>query len=758
MDSVEKNQDPVAANIALSIRILKNEGRREGEVVEEFEQEAPTENGEIVDGFLLAALKNQKDRILLMKLDLDLERFILALGSNRLEFPPMNPYHRRIVHRAAAYFKLDHVLDQKKQSVVVYKNSESRVPVLRFSDLCEEEEDKPLKPLKIMKRSEKEKGEENEAKANLDPSPTASPPPAAEKQQSPPPSSQQIANQQEAEKKTKSIEEREEHYMKARARIFGKTDSLEEGAKPGVSAQASIGTKTVKFNEEPASPPISPNLSSSFSNDSSLVNDMVSPSLEPRPTPKTILTANSSLNASPKSNIPVAFETKPNPPSPFLNQGYYANPRVSPNVTPPNPSYSDRGVWNSPPSGAAYRSNQVQPGYPPSNYPVNYQPNYPPSNWSNNSQFPPQYPNTPPNRQRTVILPQPKVNPSPIGNVNNNRSSNLDSSLPINQMFGTMQISGEPSTDNFNLIPIPAAYNIPSNMNPNANPNMNPNFDGYNANFNQSPNFNSNPNSFGHPMNPNIAPNPVLNPRQVQNFQPQPQYPYAQYPSYMPPNFAPVSPQYNNQYHGMKFHSENPDSSSMRPYSPDRRGSKGGKLFDPNAPSFTPSSANSSPTSSPSPNLSPSQSMTNLSSNSSNNNLNSTNLMSKGVHFENDQLHGAVIEDGRLQRKAHEPEKPMYDYSCQQPYQGVVLGTESMAPSHILAVNGLPPDISQEEIHIMLTDLKRMGANIKISPATPNRVMTVFAVFKTSTQASKTLEHIQIQKTNYPFELVPWKN
>jgi len=34
----------------------------------------------------------------------------------------MNPYHRRIVHRVAQYFKLDHVLDSKKQAVVIYKN------------------------------------------------------------------------------------------------------------------------------------------------------------------------------------------------------------------------------------------------------------------------------------------------------------------------------------------------------------------------------------------------------------------------------------------------------------------------------------------------------------------------------------------------------------------------------------------------------------------------------------------------------------
>eukprot|EP01113_Clastostelium_recurvatum_P027668 TRINITY_DN3341_c0_g1_i1.p1 TRINITY_DN3341_c0_g1~~TRINITY_DN3341_c0_g1_i1.p1 ORF type:complete len:853 (+),score=161.07 TRINITY_DN3341_c0_g1_i1:126-2684(+) len=97
-----------------------------------------------IDPILLQGLADPRSRSILLKLDMELERF-LHTTLNRLEFPPMSSYHRMLVHRAAHYFSLDHAViqvpeldpttGQPRKAVVVYRNRESRIPVLRFSDL-----------------------------------------------------------------------------------------------------------------------------------------------------------------------------------------------------------------------------------------------------------------------------------------------------------------------------------------------------------------------------------------------------------------------------------------------------------------------------------------------------------------------------------------------------------------------------------------------------------------------------------------------
>ncbi|ORX89478.1 hypothetical protein K493DRAFT_233332 [Basidiobolus meristosporus CBS 931.73] len=89
------------------------------------ENEVPSNNE--LDGFLLAALKSPKDRLLLLKLDQEMERFINDPSRNRLEFPQMNAYQRLIVHRVAQYFKLSHVVDSSKKAVILYKSPETEM-------------------------------------------------------------------------------------------------------------------------------------------------------------------------------------------------------------------------------------------------------------------------------------------------------------------------------------------------------------------------------------------------------------------------------------------------------------------------------------------------------------------------------------------------------------------------------------------------------------------------------------------------------
>ncbi|CAB4379057.1 unnamed protein product [Rhizophagus irregularis] len=148
-----------------------------------------------LDGFLLAALKNQKDRLFLLKLDQEMERFIKEKNRTRLEFPPMNSYQRLIVHRVAQYFKLSHVVDTSGKAVVLYKSAETQIPILRFSDLLEQEEEKPEKSVKIMRRQQTHPQGQLRSTGDSD-------------------------SNSEGERKILTIEEREAAYQKARARIF----------------------------------------------------------------------------------------------------------------------------------------------------------------------------------------------------------------------------------------------------------------------------------------------------------------------------------------------------------------------------------------------------------------------------------------------------------------------------------------------------------------------------------------------------------
>ncbi|CAG8536353.1 8836_t:CDS:2 [Cetraspora pellucida] len=148
-----------------------------------------------LDGFLLAALKNPKDRLFLLKLDREMERFINEKNHTRLEFPPMNSYQRLIVHRVAQYFKLSHVVDSSGKAVVLYKSSDTQIPILRFSDLLEQEEEKPEKSVKIMRRQQINAQSQLRSTGDSD-------------------------SNSEGERKILTIEEREAAYQKARARIF----------------------------------------------------------------------------------------------------------------------------------------------------------------------------------------------------------------------------------------------------------------------------------------------------------------------------------------------------------------------------------------------------------------------------------------------------------------------------------------------------------------------------------------------------------
>ncbi|XP_076322637.1 uncharacterized protein LOC143231838 isoform X3 [Tachypleus tridentatus] len=182
---------------------LKKQGSSQGSIDESsptWSRDSSTETytdstGIDLQQFIIETLhKNQKDRLTMLKIEQELTSLIKDSKRQSFKFPHMSSYHRMLVHRVAAYFGLDHNVDQNGTAVIVNKTKNTRLPETKFNDLIRDElvPDEPKKL--ILKRDNvcfedgKEKSPERQSSADS--------------------------------RKSKSIEEREEEYEKARARIF----------------------------------------------------------------------------------------------------------------------------------------------------------------------------------------------------------------------------------------------------------------------------------------------------------------------------------------------------------------------------------------------------------------------------------------------------------------------------------------------------------------------------------------------------------
>ncbi|VDK61974.1 unnamed protein product [Onchocerca ochengi] len=74
--------------------------------------------------------KNSKDRHMLLQLEQHMTKLIKDPTRNSQKFPAMSSYNRMLVHRVAAFFGLDHNVDQNGTAVVVNKTSHTRLQML----------------------------------------------------------------------------------------------------------------------------------------------------------------------------------------------------------------------------------------------------------------------------------------------------------------------------------------------------------------------------------------------------------------------------------------------------------------------------------------------------------------------------------------------------------------------------------------------------------------------------------------------------
>ncbi|NXL44299.1 R3HD1 protein, partial [Podilymbus podiceps] len=161
-------------------------------------QEYTDSTGIDLHEFLVNTLKNNpRDRMMLLKLEQEILDFIGNNEVPRKKFPPMTSYHRMLLHRVAAYFGLEHNVDQSGKSVIVNKTSNTRIPDQKFCEHLKDEKSDDFQKRYILKRDNSSLDkDDNQMRIRL-----------------------------KDDRRSKSIEEREEEYQRARERIFAQ-DSL----------------------------------------------------------------------------------------------------------------------------------------------------------------------------------------------------------------------------------------------------------------------------------------------------------------------------------------------------------------------------------------------------------------------------------------------------------------------------------------------------------------------------------------------------
>uniref|UniRef100_A0A3B3RL06 R3H domain containing 1 n=1 Tax=Paramormyrops kingsleyae TaxID=1676925 RepID=A0A3B3RL06_9TELE len=156
-------------------------------------QEYTDSTGIDLHEFLVNTLNNNpRDRMMLLKLEQDILDFISNNQTQRRKFPPMTSYHRMLLHRVAAYFGLEHNVDPTGKSVIINKTSNTRIPDQKFSEHIKDDKADDLQKRYILKRDN----------ASLDRDDNL------------------MRMRLKEDRRSKSIEEREEEYQRARERIF----------------------------------------------------------------------------------------------------------------------------------------------------------------------------------------------------------------------------------------------------------------------------------------------------------------------------------------------------------------------------------------------------------------------------------------------------------------------------------------------------------------------------------------------------------
>ncbi|KAG8372166.1 hypothetical protein BUALT_Bualt12G0038200 [Buddleja alternifolia] len=162
----------------------------------------------MVDPFLVEALQNPRHRLTILRMELDIQKFLQNSDVQQFEFPHFpTSYLRLAAHRVAQHYGLqtmvqDNTADGQGMRILVTKKPESKFPAVCLSDVpAKESESDKLDQIKIVIRP-RPKSSSNDANGlGLKRNPV------------------------------RTVEERKEEYDRARARIFNGSSNFEsEGA------------------------------------------------------------------------------------------------------------------------------------------------------------------------------------------------------------------------------------------------------------------------------------------------------------------------------------------------------------------------------------------------------------------------------------------------------------------------------------------------------------------------------------------------
>ncbi|XP_061222136.1 cAMP-regulated phosphoprotein 21 isoform X10 [Neopsephotus bourkii] len=122
----ERNKDKDKNSEKTKIRMLSKD----------CSQEYTDSTGIDLHEFLINTLKNNpRDRMILLKMEQEIIDFISDNNNHYKKFPQMSSYQRMLVHRVAAYFGMDHNVDQTGKSVIINKTSNTRM-LLEDNSIC----------------------------------------------------------------------------------------------------------------------------------------------------------------------------------------------------------------------------------------------------------------------------------------------------------------------------------------------------------------------------------------------------------------------------------------------------------------------------------------------------------------------------------------------------------------------------------------------------------------------------------------------
>ncbi|KAK4702120.1 hypothetical protein P7C70_g4105, partial [Phenoliferia sp. Uapishka_3] len=376
-----------------------------------------TEESPALDHVLLGALSNAKDRLLLLRAEMEMERFVSEPERTRLPLSPphfapgLNSYQRLLIHRLADTFGITREVEPSMRVpgatalptavVVLVKSLETRLPLQKLTSFSEPPSLSPAIPT-TSATSSLPSSDPSSPSASAIPSPSSSStnlslqpqkykilPRASSHHASSSASSSVGADDDSTRggrsRKDKSLEEREAAYKEARERIFKEKEDAEEraggvGASPK-SAGAEYGASASSSRAREATvvgPAITrPNSTgSTYSRSSAALS-----AAGGRPSPSVVSFESSESSSTSAGRHPAYQAQGPTAYYPqqsmtqLHNQHFHQHPETriissqqGPSLRPSAPSFdpSGGGGWNSYSYGPEYA--QAAPGSDPYNY------------------------------------------------------------------------------------------------------------------------------------------------------------------------------------------------------------------------------------------------------------------------------------------------------------------------------------------------------------------------------------------------------